>query len=154
MAGQEDISYCGLYCGRCFIRLQDIADQALCLLNKFREVRFEKWAKGLAELNPEEMAAFAKQEDCYKVLQAWDAMRCSGSCRDGGGSPRCAIRECCRLKSAKGCWECAEFESCSVLGSLKPVNGDVNVRNIQRILEIGLELFAEEREKEGDRNFY
>jgi hypothetical protein len=143
-----------LYCGRCFIRREKIADQALSLLETFREVRFEKWAKGLAELNPDEMAAFAKQEDCYEVLQAWDAMRCSRSCREGGGSPRCAIRACCGEKSFAGCWECGEFESCSLLGTLKPVNGEVNLRNILRIREIGTVLFAEEREKEEDRNFY
>lgn len=47
-----------------------------------------------------------------------------------------------------------EFEVCSVLDSLRPVNGEVNLRNIRRIREIGMELFVEEREKEGDRNFY
>jgi len=154
MAGPDDISYCGLYCGRCFIRRDDIADQALCLLNKFREVRFEKWANGLAELNPYEMAAFAKQEDCYEVLQAWDAMRCSSSCREGGGSSSCAIRACCQEKEAAGCWECHAIENCTILGALKPVNGEVNLRNIRRIREIGTALFADEREKEGDRNFF
>jgi len=154
MSGPDDISYCGLYCGRCFIRRDDIADRALSLLDKFREVRFEKWAKGLAELNPDEMAAFAKFETCYEVLQAWDAMRCSSSCREGGGSHLCTIRACCREKGAVGCWECSEFEICSVLDSLRPVNGEVNLRNIRRIREIGMNLFAEERENEGDRNFY
>ncbi len=69
MAGLDDMSYCGLYCGRCFIRLDDIADHALRLLDKFREVRFEKWAKGLAELKPDEMAAFAKQEACCNIRE-------------------------------------------------------------------------------------
>ena len=154
MPASDDISYCGLYCGRCFIRVDNIADQALCLLEKFRSVRFEKWAKGLAELNPDEMAAFAEQDVCYEVLQAWDAMRCFSPCREGGGSQRCNIRACCLEKGVEGCWECGEFEFCSLLGSLKTVNGEVNLRNIRRILEIGVDLFAEEREKEGDRNFY
>lgn len=154
MADPDDISYCGLYCGRCFIRKDDIADQALRMLDKFREVRFEKWAGGLSELNPDEMKSFAKHEACYEVLQAWDAMRCSKTCREGGGSHKCAIRACCLEKGKKGCWECDKFDDCSILGLLKPVNGDANIRNIRRILEIGTLLFAEERDKEGDRNFY
>lgn len=153
MAGLDEISYCGLYCGRCFIRMDKIADLALQLLEKFREVRFEQWAGGLAEMNPGEMAAFAKHGACYEVLQAWDFMRCSAPCRKGGGCPQCAIRACCMEKNAAGCWECDEFEICPVLGCLKPVNGDVNQRNIRRIREVGTERFVEEREREGDRNF-
>jgi len=154
MSSSEETSYCGLYCGNCFIRRDGVADQAQRLLAKFREIGFEQWAEGLASLNPGEMAGFAKWKACYEVLQAWDRMRCGHACRDGGGSSQCAIRDCCRAKAKAGCWECGEFASCPTLASIKAVNGEVNVNNIRRIREIGIDRFGQERaEDRRDRNF-
>lgn len=129
---RSSLSYCGIDCGACFIRNSKIADQAQRLLAGFRKVRFEQWAKKLAKLNPRELSAFAKQEACYQVLQAWDAMRCGQTCRSGGGSKRCAIRHCCRKKKLAGCWLCGQSETCPTLGAVLAINGDLNLPKIRQ----------------------
>jgi len=137
------IAYCGLYCGNCILRTGNIADLARELLGKFQEIKFEKWAKGLASLS-EEVKAFEKYESCYEVLKAWDAMRCVKLCKDGGGSSACEIRICCKKKNLEGCWECEQFEDCETLAGLKPINGEVNINNIKKIRTEGIVKFIEE----------
>ncbi|MBN1595134.1 DUF3795 domain-containing protein [candidate division FCPU426 bacterium] len=136
----DHLSYCGLYCGKCYLLQDNIPDQVHALLKKFKEIQFEKWAKGLAEVNPE-MKAFAEVDACYRVLEAWQVMRCSAACRQGGGSANCEIRNCCRSKNLDGCWRCPELEKCGKLVKLHTVNGDLNYSNIKYIKEHGVEDF-------------
>ena len=137
------IGYCALYCGNCVLRIGKVADLCGQLLEKFHEIKFEKWAKGLASLS-EEVKAFEKYESCYEVLKAWEEMRCEKPCREGGGSADCKIRICCRKKNIEGCWECEKFEDCDTLARLKPINGEVNINNIRKIRTEGIDKFIEE----------
>jgi hypothetical protein len=142
------ISYCALYCGNCFLRIGDIADLSQQLLKRFRQIKFEKWAKGLAGIS-KELKAFEKYESCYEVLKAWDGMRCTKICKEGGGSTSCKIRICCQKKNIEGCWECEYFKNCDTLAWLVPVNGEVNVNHIKKIIAKGMDKFIEEiRDKE------
>jgi hypothetical protein len=147
------IAYCGLYCGNCILRIGNVADLAGELLEKFHEIKFEKWAKGLASVS-EEVKAFENYESCYEVLEAWDAMRCEKLCREGGGSSACKIRICCREKNIEGCWECEKFEDCDTLAQLKLVNGEVNINNIKKIRTEGIDKFIEEMEGKEFSDFY
>lgn len=52
------------YCGNCILSIGKLADLAGQLLEKFHEIKFEKWAKGLASLS-KELKAFEKYES-YK----------------------------------------------------------------------------------------
>jgi len=137
------IGYCALYCGNCVLRIGKVADLCGALLEKFHEIKFEKWAKGLASLS-EEVKAFEKYESCYEVLKAWEKMRCEKPCREGGGSASCKIRICCQKKNLEGCWECEKFEACDTLAWLKPINGEVNINNIRKIRTEGIDKFIEE----------
>jgi len=137
------IGYCALYCGNCVLRIGKVADLCGALLEKFHEIKFEKWAKGLAALS-EELKAFDKYESCYEVLETWEEMRCEKPCREGGGSASCKIRICCQKKNLEGCWECEKFEDCDTLARLKPINGEVNINNIRKIRTEGIDKFIEE----------
>jgi hypothetical protein len=147
------IGYCGLYCGNCILRIGNVADLSRQLLEKFHEIKFEKWAKGLASLS-KELKAFENYESCYEVLEAWQEMRCEKVCKEGGGGASCKIRICCQKKNIEGCWECEQFEDCKTLAWLKPVNGEVNINNIRKIRSEGIEKFIEEMSRKEFCDFY
>jgi len=150
----NEVSYCALYCGNCFIRKGDVTNRATELLQMLNDVNFGKWASGLAEINPAEMNAFKFHQECCDVLSAWDNMRCDKICREGGGSSECGIRDCCKQKGLQGCWECDEFQSCATLGALQKVNGNRIIQNILMIQKQGIEAFVSSIEKSPDCNFW
>jgi hypothetical protein len=69
--------------------------------------------------------------------------RCRKGCRNGGGSPYCAIRKCSQEKGFEGCWVCLEFEKCEKLDFLAPVHGDAHKKNLRGIKRNGLKPFVE-----------
>ncbi len=150
----EQLSYCGLHCGTCYLRNGHVADHATDLLAELKAMQFEKWGPPLARLNPTEFAAFRHTNAALEVLEAWNGMRCEKSCRRGGGSPDCKIRECCKASHRLGCWECDRVERCETLAVLKPVNGNLNIDNLRRIATIGLSAFLAESAKQNRLTFY
>ena len=149
----KSVAYCALYCGNCVLRTGNVSDLARKLLEKFHEIKFEKWAKALAKIS-KELKAFENYNLCYEVLEAWDAMRCKNLCREGGGSSKCKIRICCQEKNLDGCWECENFEDCDTLAWLKPINGEVNLNNIRKIKTEGIDKFIEEISRKEFCDFY
>jgi len=150
----EQLAYCGLHCGTCYLRNGHIADHATALLAELKSMRFEKWGPPLASMNPREFAAFRHAQDALEVLEAWNAMRCERPCRSGGGSADCKIRECCKTSRRLGCWECGQAEQCETLAVLKPVNGNLHIDNLRRIKTIGVSAFLAESAKERRLTFY
>ena len=150
----EPLSFCGLHCGTCFIRNGQVADHATDLLAELRAMRFEAWGPQLAELNQKEFGAFRHARPTLEVLAAWNGMRCEKSCRRGGGSADCKIRECCKTNQRSGCWECERAEGCETLGALKPVNGRLNLDNIRRIKVVGVSAFLAECARQKGLTFY
>ena len=147
------IGYCGLYCGNCILRIGEVADLAGQLLEKFQEIKFEEWAKGLASLS-KELKAFENYESCYEILEAWQEMRCGKVCKEGGGGASCKIRICCQNKNIEGCWECEEYEDCKKLAWLRPINGEINIDNIRKIRREGIDKFIEEMKSKDFCDFY
>lgn len=150
----EQLSYCGLHCGTCYLKNGHVADHAIALLAEFKTMQFEKWGPPLAKMNQREFGAFRQTQDALDVLEAWDAMRCGKSCRHGGGSADCKIRECCKASHRLGCWECDRAEQCEALAALKPVNGTLNIQNLRRIKTIGASAFLAESTEHRRLTFY
>lgn len=134
------IAYCGLYCGDCFIRIGKIANLAKKLSNELKKVEFEKHAKGLSKLI-KEFKPLSHYEKFYKALCSLDSLQCEKTCKQGGGTTSCRIRECCISKGIDGCWICNEFEHCKKLAWLEPVNGDANLKNLRKIRKEGIRKF-------------
>ena len=135
----ELISYCGLYCGDCFGRKGVIADLARDLRKELRKAKFERFAGFISSFSIGKV--YKDYSKCYNVLGAMVKFRCSRSCREGGGPPFCKMRKCCRKKEIQGCWECREFETCSILDYLKPVHDDAHIRNLRNLKRKGTEAF-------------
>lgn len=138
------ISYCGLYCGNCFIRAGEIAELAKKLSNKLKESEFEKCAIGLSKII-KEFKPLSHYKDFYKALCSLDGLRCEKICKQGGGTTSCKIRECCINKEIDGCWLCDEFENCKKLAWLEPVNGDANLKNMRKIKKEGIQKFLQSK---------
>ena len=141
MGNRSEIAYCGLFCGACVIRNGRTAALSRELLDSMRTPEFLKLLEGLPRLKPELFQALKDQQACCRVLEAMIHLDCEATCRDGGGSSGCQIRECCRNNGVEGCWSCDDFETCEVLSWLNPVHGEAHRQNLRIIRESGLEQF-------------
>ena len=70
-----------------------------------------------------------------KSLDGLASLRCTKTCRGGGGNPWCKIRKCARKEALIGCWECPDFETCGKLS-------ERHLKNIRQIKKLGLEEFT------------
>ncbi len=134
--GKDLVAYCGLYCGDCFGYKGNIADLARDLRKELRSAKFSKTAKGLGE-TVSFFSEFKNYQTCYDILGMMVKLRCKKACRGGGGNPFCKIRKCCQKKGIKGCWECAEFETCKKLDFLKLIHDDGHIKNLRKINKKG-----------------
>jgi hypothetical protein len=130
----HDVAYCGLCCATCPNHTGEIADLARDLRKKLREYRFKRIAHAFS-------GPFDNYAQCYETLGAMVKLRCKRGCRDNGGPPQCAIRNCARKRDFLGCWDCKDFETCDKFNFLKPVHGDANVKNLKTIQKHGVDAF-------------
>ena len=140
----ELTAYCGLYCGDCIRHRSEIAELAQKLLVNIHNSDWGKYA-GISS----NKKAFQNYHQCLDVLEAIAERRCEDSCRVSGGCETfsCEIVECCLMNGFGGCWECWCFDSCEKFEFLEPFHGDTPKKNLQRIKELGLDNWAEHREK-------
>jgi len=137
------VAYCGLYCGDCHGYQQKIQDLARDLRKELRQTKYKNFADFMAEQKFGEV--FKDYDKCYEVLGSMIKYRCHKGCRSGGGNPFCAIRKCCVKNKYTGCWECAEFESCSKLDYLRPVHEDGHIKNLRMINKNGTAEFIQKK---------
>jgi hypothetical protein len=133
------ITYCGIYCGDCFIGQGKVADLARDLRKELRAYRFDKMAVSFSEVP--RFAVLKDYPQCYAVLGELVKLRCRKSCRAGGGPPFCEMRKCCLKKGIEGCWECKEFETCAKLDFVKSYHGEAHLKNLRKLKKAGIEGF-------------
>jgi hypothetical protein len=115
-------TYCGLYCKDCIPSKQELFSTASKLERLLTDLQFEKYA-GLKAGQTYWSSAndvFKRYPDFIAVLQAIQSLECKTTCREGGGwkGERCQIRNCALEKRLTGCWECAEYKTCTLLEPL------------------------------------
>ena len=114
------ISYCGLYCPRCYRMVVSAAARNLKVVIK---------SSHICESTNDPSNQFIKE------LNKLIGLRCPKICQDGGGKTNCLIRQCCMAKRLIGCWECDGFENCTHLKKQF-------VKNIKKIKEVGVYAFS------------
>jgi len=134
------VAYCGLNCQDCHGFKGRISDLARDLRKELREERYDKFARMISAHGFGR--ALGKYDECYQALGAMVKFRCKKGCRDGGGSPYCEIRKCCKGKEIEGCWKCSDFETCEKLDFLRPVHGSAVVKNLRALSRKGPEAFV------------
>jgi NAD-dependent SIR2 family protein deacetylase len=138
MEKEELISYCGLYCGDCFGYEGKIATLADELDIELKKVNFKKNADFFAQMPF--FKVFKNYDNFIDLLGALKKLRCVG-CREGGGSPTCEIRACCKDKEIEGCWKCDEFNTCQKLDFLQNTHEEAVVKNLNILKDKGVDSF-------------
>ncbi len=95
--GKEMAAYCGLYCGHCYSRTH-VAPTAKLLKDYMARQGFESFGHYMP--NYKEFWEF--------LTMIIDGEGCLG-CRQGGGSPGCAIRRCAQERMLDACPLCGDY---------------------------------------------
>ncbi|MDI6742568.1 MAG: DUF3795 domain-containing protein [Smithella sp.] len=142
---QNLTAYCGLYCGDCIRYKSKLSDMARDIIIEFENTNFAEYAK-VKKLS---LTLMADYKTMIGVLNAVSQIKCETPCRLGGDGcgGSCTIIKCVKNRSLEGCWECHEFENCDRLDFLRPFHGDAPVKNLRKIRDLGIDSWAEHREK-------
>jgi hypothetical protein len=129
---QSLTSYCGLCCDDCIPSVAELFKLADDLEFMLEDVEFERYA----ELKSAEIEEFKDYPVFLAVLRQIRNLRCSRTCRHGGGKPGCSIRECAKALGLEGCWQCPERRDCALLDRLRTVHPNLD-HHLDLILERG-----------------
>ena len=145
MTDSELTAYCGLYCGDCVRYRSKVSDLARDILKEFEKNQFSEYAR----VKRSQMPEFEYYELMIRGIKAVSQIKCETPCRLGGDGcgGSCEIVICVKYKSLEGCWKCAEFETCKKRDFLNPFHGDAPLRNLRKIREFGVGVWAKHREK-------
>ncbi len=141
------VTYCGGYCGDCWIKNGKIREMAEGFEKTLKGWAVPQRAQALVGTEP----AAAHYAEFEGVLDWIQRQTCQG-CRASGsvclwGEATCFIRDCAREKRVAGCFECAEEKSCEKLAVLD--RGDPTMAgNRARMRAIGMAAWEAERAKQ------
>jgi hypothetical protein len=141
MNEENNVAFCGLFCGDCIIKNAKIGQISQQVLNIIGSWKFQKLEKGLPIISSDFWKNLKYVQDAKPVLESMCNLDCVRSCKEGGGTSSCEIRFCCQAKYLNGCWECEKMDSCSVLATIFPVHQGSNIKNMKIIREKGMEAF-------------
>lgn len=145
MKERDLTAYCGLYCGDC-VRYQSKASElAEEFLKEIEKTKLAEYAKVKSSHKKE----FGDFDTFVPLLQAISEIKCETPCRlgEGGCGSKCDIIECVNSHEFEGCWECSGFEHCDKFDFLKPFHGDAPLNNLNKIRVLGMEKWAQTRDK-------
>jgi len=152
------IAPCGIYCGACDILLgntRNLAKEMYRIMDGFN----------MADVGPLAMGIERERiVDFLNILQKWSqASKCPG-CLPGGGIRSCPIRACLEQRGFLTCAECdmmpcnrlQQGPSAKAAAFFELVNrrySNWNIRNLERIREIGYRRFVDEMQKKVRNGF-
>jgi len=133
-------SYCGLYCADCIPSRKDLFARARELEGILAALRFDRYAE-LKSARHVELRDYAR---FLEVLRSIAGLECPAPCREGGGDPACAVRQCVLSGGRDGCWECDDYRTCQTLERLKGVHTNLE-RHLGLIRSEGVDGWASKR---------
>ena len=137
------IGCCGIYCGACFAYRGDLSRKAAELRELLKREKFNKIATAFEWIG--------SYRDFSRWLSWLVRLKCGG-CQTGGGNPFCAIRKCCRSRGYTSCADCPEMP-CKKLDWITRRYKKWNLRNLEKIREVGYETWLNEMRKSVDEGF-
>jgi hypothetical protein len=133
-------SYCGLYCRDCIPSNRELFATAAELERKLADLHFEEYAAHKAKGD----AVFGGYQGFLKVLQGILGLECKAPCRAGGGKSACAVRDCVLERQLPGCWDCAGYRSCELLGPLRRFHPNLE-HHLDLIRREGIDAWSAKR---------
>jgi hypothetical protein len=140
---REQTACCGLYCRDCIPSNRPLFDAAKRLREELEKCQFDKYA----EYKSRGDRTFGHFGTFKVVLNAVLTLQCPKTCFRGGGNPTCVIRSCVQGKGMEGCWQCTDFETCTLLEPMSACHGDTVKHNLRMIRQFGVENWAHKRAK-------
>jgi hypothetical protein len=155
---QHLIAPCGIYCGACDLFLgksRNLAKEMYRILNGFN----------MADVGPLAMGIERERVvDFLNILQQWSqGSKCPG-CLPGGGIPSCPIKACAQQRWFLTCAECERMpcnrleegpspEAAMALELVTRRYSNWNIRNLERIREVGYRRFVDEMQEKVRNGF-
>ena len=141
-------SYCGLYCKDCIPSKTQLYAAAARLQELLEDLQFSKYAglKAAQTYWSVANAAFTHYPEFLVVLQAIRGLECTSLCREGGGykGDRCEIKKCAIAKGFDGCWQCGDYQSCTLLEPMKSFHPHLE-EHLALIKTDGIENWSKKR---------
>jgi hypothetical protein len=134
------LTYCGLYCELCGERAR-IPKQAQALRQSLRAEGYDQWGRGL-----EGFEAF------WSFLEGiCDPDGACPGCKEGGGPPSCAIRNCARARGLEVCVRCEAYP-CGRIEELARGYPTL-LADGERMRELGIAAWVAEQERRAQSGF-
>lgn len=111
----NEISFCGIPCGKCIKGKAEFKEKTKQILNDIRESGLDRWQ------HHEPKQEFFNYDELKKGLNWLASLDCKG-CHASGGNPQCMIRECAKEKKVNNCGECSEMP-CDIVRKVKKETG-------------------------------
>ena len=141
-------SYCGLYCKDCIPSKTELYAAAARLQERLEELQFSKYAglKAAQTYWSEANAACTHYPEFLVVLQAIQGRVCTSLCREvcGYKGDRCEIKKCAIAKGFDGCWQCGDYQSCTLLEPMKSFHPHLE-EHLALIKTEGMENWSKKR---------
>jgi hypothetical protein len=155
------IAPCGIYCGACdrFLgKSNDLAKELYRVIDGFNIVDVAPIVLGVEQ---DTMKEFLEV-----LAKLRDAVICSG-CNAGGGNPVCPIKTCAQEKGFLTCAECHKMpcnlivpqqnndpmNACVYLEIITKRYSNWNIKNLERIKEVGYRQFVDEMQEKVKKGF-
>ena len=155
------VAPCGIYCGACdpFLgRSKDLAKELYRIINGFNIVDV---APIVLDIEQEKMKEF------MVILEKLGMGKQCPGCNEGGGNPVCPIKMCAKEKGFLTCAECEKMPcnliepdkkndqtgACFYLEMIMKRYSNWNIKNLERIQEIGYRQFIDEMQEKVKNGF-
>jgi hypothetical protein len=135
-------AYCGICCADCIPSREEFFALVDRLYQMLGELQFEQYAE-LKSVRHEEFEDYPR---FLSVLHQIKGLRCRVPCQQGGGIPRCEVRQCVQTKGLKGCWECKDRQRCTLLEGLRRVHPNLDY-HLDLIADMGPAQWFEKRKE-------
>ena len=154
------IAPCGIYCGACDMMLgrsRGQAQEMFRILNGFNFADVGPFFIGIEQ---------EKVMDFLNLLEQWSKGDTCPGCLGGGGNPACPIKTCAQGKDFITCAECASMpckrslenenwfqDAAAFLELITRRYANWNIKNLERIKEVGYRQFVDEMQKKVEDGF-
>jgi hypothetical protein len=115
---RNEMSFCGIPCGKCIKGKGETKKKAKQILEDIRESELDHWQQHEPKQNP------FNYDDLKKGLNWLASLDCDG-CHVGDGNPECVIRKCAKGKKLSNCRDCPELPCDIVRKTKKEIGIDI-----------------------------